>query len=308
MVETTPDLRLVRYFVAVAREGNVTRAAAALRISQPSLSAAVKRLEEQLGVALVERDGRGIRITSAGELMLRRGRDLLAQADAVADEVRNRAAAPSGRIRLGISPTARYGVAPELLAACAAKVPAVMVYTSEDTTGALLRDVAAGRLDLALTFCAPDPGGDMELLLVRDEPAVVHLPADHPLAKRESLALEELAGETILVAASSDSSGFTERVLSAFSERGIVPRTRVDPHPDLGLQAVREGLGLVLYARSAFPANLAGSAFVPLAGDLVLPFQLAFRRGAGSAPLRELLGVAKTLGASAAGEPPIDAD
>lgn len=103
------DLRLVRYFVAVAQEGSVTRAAERLHLAQPSLSAAVKQLEGQLGVALFERSGRGIALTSAGELLLRRGTELLALADDVEGEVRDRGAAPAARLRLGLSPTARYG-------------------------------------------------------------------------------------------------------------------------------------------------------------------------------------------------------
>jgi DNA-binding transcriptional LysR family regulator len=135
-----------------------------------------------------------------------------------------------------------------------------MIYTSEDTTGALLRDVARGRLDLAITFCAPNPARGVELTPLRDEPAVVHLPADHPLADPPHVTLKELAGERILVAASRDSTGFTDRVLAAFTELGIAPQIRTDPYPDLGLQAVRERLGIVIYARSAFPNHLAGSA------------------------------------------------
>lgn len=149
------DLRLVRYFVAVAQAGNVTRAAERLHLSQPALSAAVKQLEQQLSVALLQRSGRGMALTAAGELLLTRGRELLEQADAVEEEIRGRGEEPAGRLRLGLSPTTRYGVGPVLLSACAAAVPAAMLYSSEDTTGALLRDVAAGRLDLAVVFCAP---------------------------------------------------------------------------------------------------------------------------------------------------------
>jgi DNA-binding transcriptional LysR family regulator len=128
-----------------------------------------------------------------------------------------------------------------------------------------------------------------------DEPAVVHLPADHPLATRSHLTLQDLAGKTVLVAASRDSSGFTDRVLTAFAEAGIVPKTRPDPYPDLGLQAVREGLGVVIYARSAFPDRLAGSAFVPLEPPLPLPFQLALRDGMKTAPMRMVLAIAESL-------------
>jgi len=296
----TPDLRLVRYFVAVAREGNVTRAAELLHISQPSLSAAVKQLEQQLGVALLERSGRRIALTAAGELLLRRGKELLEHADAVADEVSQRDSATAGRLRLGLTPTARYGVGPELLAACARNAPGVMIYTSEDTTGALLRDVAQGRVDLAVTFCAPEPPEGMVLALLREESALVHMPSDHRLAGRRAVRLEDLVDESVLVSAGRDSSGFTDRVLSAFAAAGIAPRTRADPYPDLGLQAVREGLGVVVYSRSAFPQQLAGSAFVPLQPPLGLPFHLASRKEEKGAAARTVLEIAEALGAQSA--------
>ena len=294
----TPELRLIRYFVAVAQEGNVTRAAERLHISQPSLSAAIKRLERQLGVELLARDGRRITVTPAGDVLRDRGRELLAHAEIIVDAVTHRDRAATGRLRLGLSPTARYGIAPELLAACAASAPAVMIYTAEDTTGALLRDVARGRLDMAITFCAPPEVAGVEQIVVREEHAVVHLPADHPLASRPRLTLSELAEETILVAASRDSVGFSDRILHAFTALGIAPRTRADPYPDLGLQAVRERLGVVIYARSAFPAKLAGSAFVPLEPPLALPFQLAVREGPTSAPVDAVRAVARALAES----------
>ena len=119
----TPELRLVRYFVAVAEAQNVTRAAERLNLSQPSLSAAVKQLEAQLGVELLARSGRGVTLTPAGELLLARGRELLEHADRVAEEVQARGATATGRLRLGLTPTARHGVGPRLLAACAARAP-----------------------------------------------------------------------------------------------------------------------------------------------------------------------------------------
>ena len=297
----SPDLRLIRYFVAVAETGNVTRAAEQLHISQPSLSAAIKQLEGQLGVELLARHGRRVTITPPGELLLRRGRELLAQADAVADDVRAHAAASPSRLRVGLSPTARYGVGPRLLAACAAHAPAVMLYTREDTTGALLRDVAASRLDLAVTFCAPrPPPPGVTLVPLVAEPAVVHLPDSHPLAARTHLALTDLAGETILVASNHDSGGFTDRVLAAFTAAGLTPRTRPDPYPDLGLQAVRECLGVVVYARGAYPHALPGSAFVPLAPPVLLPFELATTQGAAGGAVRAVADAARTLAAATA--------
>jgi len=293
------ELRLVRYWVAVAEERNITRAAERLHISQPALSAAIKGMEAQLGVALLDRSDRVIRVTPAGELLLSEGRTLLASADRVFAAVRDRDRAAVGSLRIGMTPTARYGLGPELLAACAASAPGVMLYPAEDATGALLRDVRSGRLDLAVVFCAPSDGADGVVLRpLRSEPAVVHVPAGHPVASRASIGLEELAGETFLVAAGAESGGFSARVLSLCRARGFEPSVRPDPYPDLGLQAVREGLGVVVYVRSAFPAEVAGSAFVPVAPVVGFPFAVAWREGAPrSAALDAVLGVLEGLSA-----------
>jgi DNA-binding transcriptional LysR family regulator len=290
-----PELRLLRYFVAVADEGTVTRAAERLHLSQPALSAAVKQLEGQLGVELLDRVGRGVALTPAGELLARRGRALIETAEAMVAEVQSRGSAPAARLRLGLSPTARYGIGPELLAAAASAAPAVMLYTSEDTTGALLRDVAHGRLDLAVVFCAPAAPEGVELLALREEAAVVHVRADHPLAGRTTVALADLTAETVLVAASAESGGFTDRILGAFAAAGVEPTTRSDPYPDLGLQAIRAGLGVVVYTRSAFPPELPDSAFVPIEPTLALPFDLAVRAGARSPAVDAVVDVARGL-------------
>ena len=282
-----PELRLVRYFVAVAEERNITRAAERLHISQPALSAAVRQLEQLLGVELLDRSDRVLAVTPAGELLLAEGRGLLAEADRVFEAVRGRDAAVVGRLRIGLTPTARYGLGPALLAACASAASGVMLYPQEDTTGALLRDVRSGRLDLAVLFCAVDGEPWIE------EPAVAHLRSDHPLAARSSVALEELAGETFLVAESADSGGFTARVVELCSARGFTPLTRPDPYPDLGLQAVREGLGVVVYVRGAFPDAVPGSVFVPVSPRVTFPFSLAWRsRGAA---LDAVLDVARSM-------------
>lgn len=289
-----PELRLLRYWVAVAEEGNITRAAERLHISQPALSAAVRQLEAQLGVALLDRSDRVLRVTEAGVLLAGEARSVLGAAERMVALVRG--SRPVGRLNVGLTPTARYGLGPELLAACADRAPGVMLYPREDATGALLRDVRAGRLDLAVAFCAPAVEG-VSQSVVRSEPAVVHLPADHALAGRSSVALEELAAETFLVAESADSGGFTARVVELCRARGFEPVTRRDPYPDLGLQAVREGLGVVVYVRSAFPAELPGSAFVPVEPPAGFPFSVAWRAGAPrSAALDAVLDVVQSLG------------
>jgi DNA-binding transcriptional LysR family regulator len=283
-----PELRLIRYFVAVAEEGNVTRAAERLHMAQPPLSAAVRQLEQQLGVALLDRSSRQVRLTAAGEQLLQRGRELLAHADTVVRDVQAVERSPTGLLRAGLSPAARFGLAPDLLERWSVAAPGVMVHTSEATTGALLRGVRDGHQHLAVVFC-PHDLTELASMRVRDEPAVVHLRADHPLATRTHIALPELADETFLVAGGKDSPGYTGAVVAACRAAGFEPRTRPDPYPDLGTQAIREGLGIVLYVRTAFGPRLEGSALVPLEPAITFPFMLVWREDSRSAALSAVL-------------------
>src|SRR3954454_20756295 len=232
-------------------------------MAQPPLSVAIRQLEQQLGVALLDRTSRQVRLTTAGEQLLEQGRDLLAHAETVVGAVQAVERSPSGLLRAGTSPAARYGLVPELLERWSAGAPGVMLHTREDTTGALLRDVLQGRLDLAVVFCAPSTAG-LASTNLRDEPSVVHVRDDHSLAGRQHVALGELAGETLLVAGGKDSPGYTATVLESCRAAGFEPQTRPDPYPDLGTQAVREGLGIVLYVRTAFGPRLEGSVLIPV--------------------------------------------
>jgi DNA-binding transcriptional LysR family regulator len=101
----------------------------------------VRQLEQQLGVDLLDRSDRVLAVTPAGMVLLEEGRALLASADRVFEAVRARDGATVGRLRIGLTPTARYGLGPALLSASAASEAGVMLYPHEDSTGALLRDV-----------------------------------------------------------------------------------------------------------------------------------------------------------------------
>ena len=292
----TPDLRQLRYFLAVAEELNFTRAAERLHMAQPPLSAAIRQLEEQLGVELFERTTREVKLTAAGRLLAEQGPELLDQADRVFAAVREVERSPVGRISLGVAPPARFGIGPQLLAACASQAPGVMLYPREDTTGVLLRELRAGRLDLVLAFCAaPDDALERERL--RDQPAVLHVGAGHPLAGRESVALSDLRDETLIVAGGPESPGYTTAVVELCRAAGFEPKTVPDPYPDLGVQAIRDGLGVAVYTRTAFAPELDGSAFVPIEPEVTLPFDLLWRRGPRSGALDAVLAVARGLAA-----------
>jgi DNA-binding transcriptional LysR family regulator len=289
----TPDLRQLRYFVAVAEELNFTRAAERLHMAQPPLSAAIRQLEQQLGVALLARTTRQVELTPAGQVLLEGARPLLAHAEEVFAAAQATERAPVGRLDVGTSPAARHDVAPAFFARCAAVAPRVMLYPREDTTGALLGDLRAGRLDLVIAFCPPAVDG-LERRRLRDEPAVVHLRDDHPLAGAERIALPQLRDETFIVAGGAGSPGFSAAVIEACRAAGFEPRVAPDPYPDLGLTAVREGLGVVLYVRGAFAAEVPGSAFVAIEPAVTLPFDVLWRSGRSTGALEAVLAAADT--------------
>jgi DNA-binding transcriptional LysR family regulator len=290
----SPDLRQVRYFVAVADELNFTRAAERLHMAQPPLSAAIQQLEEQLGVTLFERTTRQVELTLAGKLLLARGQELLAHAEEAFSAVREVERAPVGTLRVGVAPPARFGLAPELVAACATEAAGVMLYPREEPTGILLRELRAGRLDLVIAFCAP-PDDALQRERLRDEPAVVHVDASHPFAARASVALDDLRDETLIVSGGPESPGFSAIVVELCRKAGFEPKTIPDPYPDLGLQAIREGLGVVIYVRTAFAADLDRSVFVPIDPPVTLPFDLLWRRGTRTGALDAALKVARAL-------------
>lgn len=289
-----PDLRQLRYFLTLAEELNFTRAAERLHMAQPPLSAAIRQLEDQLAVELFERTTREVKLTAAGRLLAEQGPGLLEHAERVFAAVGEVVHAPVGRLAIGVAPPARFGIGPELLAACAAEAPGVMLYPREDTTGVLLRELRAGRLDLVIGFCAP-PDDALERERLRDQPAMLHVAGSHRLADRESVALRDLREETLIVAGGGESTGYTATVIERCRAAGFEPRTIPDPYPDLGLKAIREGLGVVVYPRTAFAPDLDGSVFVPIDPEVTLPFDLLWRRGPRSGALDAVLEVAAAL-------------
>jgi DNA-binding transcriptional LysR family regulator len=152
----------------------------------------------------------------------------------------------------------------------------------------LIRDVAAGKLDLALLYCPPEVDG-LATSPVDGPAAIVHARDDHPLAASGLISLGELRDETFLVAGGRDSDGYTAAVVAACRAAGFEPATRPDPYPDLGIQAVREGLGIVLYAPSGFPAQLEGTVLLRVEPEVRLPFVLAWRDAAADTRIQMLL-------------------
>ncbi|MEV0909651.1 LysR family transcriptional regulator [Streptomyces hokutonensis] len=185
------ELRLVRYFIAVAEQRHFGRAAEALHITQPSLSRQVRRLEEQLGARLLDRTPQGTRLTEAGEVFLPRAKGLLrATAQAAAE---TRAAAEPSRLTVGYM--ANLFVTPAVREVRRRHPEAdvhVVHLAYDDVRAALLQrrvDVVVARL--------PFSTDELEVTILYDEPRVLLVPLDHRLAGKESVTVDEIADEPV---------------------------------------------------------------------------------------------------------------
>jgi len=189
----------LRYVVAVAETRHFGQAAERCHVSQPSLSASVKNLEEELGVQLFERGKRGVFLTEAGEQIVAQARRALEEADRVRSVARQGRDPLKGVLRLGIIHTIAPYLLPDLVGALRRSAPDMPLDVEENTTANLDRMLRAGELDaviLALPY-AP-PGIDTQPLY--EEAFRVVAPARHPMARRKTVAVEELdAGELLLL-------------------------------------------------------------------------------------------------------------
>jgi LysR family hydrogen peroxide-inducible transcriptional activator len=188
----------LRYIVAVARERHFGRAAEACFVSQPTLSVAVKKLEEELDVKLFERGSAEISVTPLGDEIIRQAQAVLEQANAI-KEIAKRGKDPlAGALRLGVIYTIGPYLLPDLVRTAIANIPQMPLMLQENFTVKLLEMLRAGELDCAI-LAEPFMDTNLAIAPLYDEPFMVAVPASHPLAQRERISAEELKRETMLL-------------------------------------------------------------------------------------------------------------
>lgn len=178
------DLGRLRVLVAVAREGSVTAAAEALHYAQPSVSHHLAKLEAEVGVPLLQRMGRGIRLTDAGRLLVARAETILAQVEATQTELDALVGLRTGRARLAAFPSALATVVPAAAAHLTAEHPGLNLLLTESEPPEALSALRAGDVDLAVVFEYGDPCRadlrDTTMTPLLEEPLFVVVPADRP--------------------------------------------------------------------------------------------------------------------------------
>jgi DNA-binding transcriptional LysR family regulator len=192
-----PELRHLRYFVAVAEELNFSRAARRLRMAQPPLSVAIRQLEQELGVRLFRRSSREVALTEAGAAFLNGARRTLAEADAAVGAAQRAAAGEQGTLRLAHNWSSRFQTLPVLGQAFRARHPDVELLTEEMRPNRIPAALRSSAIDVAVALF-PEIAGELAYRCIRRERVVAVLSIDHPLATERAIPLAALANEYLL--------------------------------------------------------------------------------------------------------------
>lgn len=292
------ELRHLRYFVAVAEEENVTRAAARLHVSQPPLTRQIHDLEEELGVALFKRNGKSIRLTEAGRVFIKEARAVLQRVDEAVGVVRAAARGQHGELQLGHAPSPTVEILPLLLSAFQKRCPNVRVVLHDHSSPEMLAGLREGRLHAALMM-QPSKQAVHGLIFepLRTYPVGLLVPPTHALARRRAVTADEAFAEPLVVLSGREYPDYHEFMGRIAGKR--VKRFRIAEECDSGpslMAAVASGKGLALTASIVAIAAGARLRFVPLTpAPPPAVVGLAYRTTTLTPPIQSLLEIARSL-------------
>jgi DNA-binding transcriptional LysR family regulator len=298
------ELRHLRYFIAVAEEKHVTRAAERLGMQQPPLSQQIRALERELDVQLFRRKPRGVELTDAGAALLADARAILSHIEHAFATTRRTARGEQGQVAVGFTSSAPFHpFVPRIIRAYRDAFPLVALTLEEGGTTDLIDDLRNERIDAAFIRTAiADPQGLVVSTLLQ-EAMVLALPRGHGLARRAgALPLKALAGETFIVYRRRNGPGLYDAILSACNAAGFSPRVGQEaPRIVSTLNLVAAGLGISLVPESLQRMRMDGVVFRRLSGAAQpkAPLHLASRRGEPSAAVRKFLGLVRRSGRDA---------
>jgi DNA-binding transcriptional LysR family regulator len=293
------ELRHLRYFVAVAEEGHVTRAAERLGIQQPPLSQQIRALEAEVDAQLFHRKPRGVELTPAGRAFFDEATAILARVGEAVAAARRAARGETGRIGIGFTSSASFHpFVPRAIRAFREAHPLVALMLEESGTTELVEALRAARIDAAFVRSPVGESADLTVRPLLDEPMVAALPRGHPLSRiGEPLSLGALANETFILYRRPVGPGLHDAIIAACDRAGFSPQIGQEaPRMLSTLSLVAAGLGVTVVPQSMSRLEAEGVAYRALdpAAELSAPLNLAYRRGEISAAVRRFISLVQT--------------
>jgi DNA-binding transcriptional LysR family regulator len=246
------ELRHLRYFVVVAEEQNVTRAAERLHVSQPPLSRQIRDLEEELGVELFRRTAKSLALTEAGKFFLNEARAVLLRAEQAVETARAAATGERGRLRVGYAPSLTVELLPKALRSFERKCPGVRVTLHDLSTEECVQRLTSRKLDVALTV-RPSRQSMRGLVFEKliSYPLCCAVIATHPLARRRSLRMAQLKQERFVVLSREDYPEYHDWLRELFLPASFEPQLAQECDSATGMiAAVEAGRGVAIVSTS----------------------------------------------------------
>lgn len=286
------ELRHLRYFTVLVEEHNFERAAARLGIAQPGLSQQILNLEAIIGVPLLDRTRRSVRLTASGQLLFEDAKKLLAQADVTLATLKRVGRGETGRISIGyVASAAHCGVLIESINAFRDTYPDVELQLVEMEMLQQLKELSNGTLDFSyIRPPAPVPPS-IATRVILQEPLVVALPEKHPLAARKHIPLTALANDIFITPRQSPEVGFHRNTILACSEAGFRPVVSPTGRDFLTIASmVAVGLGIALVPKSLDCLRLPGVRYIPiLDNQTISELAVAYRKTEASPAVRAFI-------------------
>jgi len=295
------ELRHLRYFVAVAEEEHITRAAARLSMQQPPLSQQIKALEQELGVSLFNRVGKRVQLNAAGKLFLSDAREILTQAENAVKRVQRFDLGEEGRMRVGYTSSASlHELTPGIIRAFRAAHPLISLEIDEGAAHDLLCALEEERLDAAFVRSPVTQYATLECISLNQENMVVALPTQHRLASQTGVGvpLAELKGESFILYRQVNGSGIKEKLVKTFQQAGFTPHAVQEVHRMMAaIQLVAAGMGISVVPQSLNaiqPKSVVYRPFDP-PGAVTVPLNLAYRRNVDAQAIKRFISLSQAL-------------
>lgn len=260
------DLRHLRYFIAVAEEKNIGRAAVRMHISQPPLTRQIQQLEAELGVTLFIRTPRGVELTEAGELFLAEARNIRSVVEQATERTQRAGQGKLGRLDIAIFGSAILDVVPKLLRAYKSAFPHVKIVLHTMNKGEQIEALRQRRISVGFNrILSPTPGITAEL--VTTEALLLAVNTAHPLAARPVVPFKALAGQPLVLFPTGVRPSFVDTVIGLCRSAGFMPEVSQEVgDAATGVALVAGGFGLCLVPESATVLALPGVVYRPLSG------------------------------------------
>lgn len=244
------DLQRLKYFMVIVEQGSISKAALVLNMSQPPLSIAIKKLEEELGISLFERHGKRLHLTKSGELLYKRAKDLIVRVGAIKKEIQDYNEGISGVVNVGSSTMANITIIPKVVEKLLEQNLNITINLKAGTTSYVLNELRNNKVDVGIVRNVFSVN-DLEINTLLNEPLMLALPPNHPLINKKVIMLEDLKGENFLMQSTTFGYGISDSIIEACQVKGFNPNVIYWATETLPmLYMVNKGLGVAFAPKS----------------------------------------------------------